>query len=352
MGDVARFVAQCVASGGILVAACALLIVPFVAWAALRCILPALRRMHGDPEWQAPLAAAAASIPGALLLLMAATVVIAGRSVVCTQTYTGRALFGAFAAFTLVSLVRASVRAIRRVREARALLSLTAAPSPRLARLAARSGIAVRELPDPRPFCALAGSFAPVAIVSSGTLAELSDDELRAALLHERGHARRRDQIVAAMVAFCADLLPLPARELIALYHDAREVAADRHALRGANAEDLAGALLAFARGQRAFAHLARLTGESGISERLRALLEARAVARASVPLRVAVVVALALVSIAGLNPVRAAAVSLATPAAHGAVPSEVRPAVGQKRGGRDRGCEQRRSASASSARA
>jgi Zn-dependent protease with chaperone function len=77
----------------------------------------------------------------------------------------------------------------------------------RLARLALRYGIRGRELPDVRPFCALAGVLAPISVVSSGTVAQLSDAELAAALLHERRHARRGDQVIAALVAFATDLL-------------------------------------------------------------------------------------------------------------------------------------------------
>ena len=321
MSDVQQFFSQCVASGGIFAATCALLITPAAAWLGVRCIVPSLRSMRGDPEWQAPLAAAAGIVPGVLLLSMAGTALVAGPFVACTNTFTGRALFGAFVVFTLASLVRASLRSVRRVRDARALLSLTIPASPRLAQLATSCGIAVRELPDRRPFCALAGTLRPVAIVSSGTLADLSDRELRAALLHERGHARRCDQLVAAVLAFTADLLPLPSCELVAMYGDARECAADRHALRAVRPDDLAGALLAVARGQRAFAHVAPLPGESGITRRLRILLEGPAASGVSAVPRVAVCVALLGVFAGGLNPVRAAAVALASPAAQAPAP-------------------------------
>jgi Zn-dependent protease with chaperone function len=304
--DVARFVSDCLTSGAVLYCTCGLLIVPFAAWLAVRGVVPLVRRMDGDPDWQAPLAAASVVVPAVLLLLMFATAIAAGFVAVCTRTYTGRLVFGTFIAVTAVLLVRALRQSVLRVRETRALLALTVAPSPQLQAVAAELGVAVRELPDGRPFCALVGALWPRVVVSSGTVAQLSPDELRAAVLHERGHARRGDHVVAAVLAFVVDLLPLPARELVALYREAREWAADRHALQGASPEDLAGALLTFTRTSHTFVHLASLDGERGVSLRLRALLDDSAHARVSVTARVAAVAALGAIFAAGLTPVEA----------------------------------------------
>jgi beta-lactamase regulating signal transducer with metallopeptidase domain len=196
---------------------------------------------------------------------------------------------------------------VLRIRETRALLALTVAPSPELRAVAAELGVALRELPDGRPFCALVGALAPRIVVSSGTVAQLSRAELRAAVLHERGHARRGDHAVAALLAFVVDVLPLPARELAGLYREAREWAADRHALQSASAVDLAGALLTFTRTANTFVHVAPLDGERGVSLRLRALLDDTARARVSVTARLAAVAALGTIFAAGLTPVEAA---------------------------------------------
>ncbi|HWT06696.1 MAG TPA: M56 family metallopeptidase [Xanthomonadales bacterium] len=311
MDDVARFVTDCITSGAVLYCTCALLIVPFAAWLAVRFVVPIVRRMDGDPEWQAPLAAAAAVVPALLLLLMFATAIAAGFVAVCTRTYTGRFVFGTFIVVTAALLVRALRQSLLRVRETRALLALTVAPSRELQAVAAELGVAMRELPDSRPFCALVAALSPHVVVSSGTVAQLSHDELRAAVLHERGHARRGDHVVAALLAFVVDVFPLPARELVALYREAREWAADRHALQGASAVDLAGALLTFTRTGHTFVHLAPLDGERGVSLRLRALLDDSANARVSVTARLAVVAALGAIFAAGLLPVHAAARTL-----------------------------------------
>jgi Zn-dependent protease with chaperone function len=308
--DVARFVADCVTSGAVLYSTCGLLVAPFAAWLAVRLVVPVVRRMDGDPEWQAPLAAASVAVPAALLLVMFVTALAAGSFAACTRTYTGRFVFGTFIVLTAVLLVRALWLSVLRIRETRALLALTVAPSPELHAIAAELGVAVRELPDARPFCALVG-LSPNVVVSSGTVAQLSGGELRAAVLHERGHARRGDHAVAALLAFVVDVLPLPARELVALYREAREWAADRHALRSASAVDLAGALLTFTRNGNTFVHLASLHGERGVSLRLRALLDDPARARISVLSRLAVVAALGAIFAGGLMPVKAAARTL-----------------------------------------
>ena len=309
MHDVARFVSDCVTSGAVLYSTCGLLVAPFAAWLAVRLVVPIVRRMDGDPEWQAPLAAASVALPAMILLLMFTTAIAAGSFAVCTRTYTGRFVFGTFIAVTAVLLVRALYESVLRIRETRALLALTVAPSPELHAVAAELGVPMRELPDGRPFCALVGALAPSVVVSSGTVAQLSHDELRAAVLHERGHARRGDHVVATVLAFVVDVLPLPARELVGLYRAAREWAADRHALQGASPEDLAGALLTFTRISRTFVQLAPLDGgERGVSLRLRALLDDSARGPVSVPARLAAVAALTAICAGGLMPVGAAA--------------------------------------------
>jgi Zn-dependent protease with chaperone function len=305
--DVARFVSDCITSGAVLYCTCALLIVPFAAWLAVRFVVPIVRRMGGDPEWQAPLAAASVVIPAVLLLIMFATAIAAGFVAVCARTYTGRFVFGTFIAVTAGLLVHALRQSVLRIRETRALLELTVAPSPELHAIAAELGVAVRELPDRRPFCALVGALSPSIVVSSGTVSQLSHGELRAAVLHERGHARRGDHVVAAVLAFVVDVLPLPARELVSLYREAREWAADRHALQGASPEDLAGALLTFTRTGHTFVHLASLDGERGVSLRLRALLDDFSHARISVTARLTAVAALGAIFVTGLTPVEAA---------------------------------------------
>jgi len=316
MADWTAFVAGCLSSGTMLLSACALLIVPIAAWAVIRSLVPMLHRMDADSLWQAPLAAAAAVVPGGLLLALGVAALASGFHSPCLETPQGRMLFAIVWTALAVSLLRAVVRTGRRHRESRSFIAASRASSGRLFAAAQRVGIAARELPDPVAFCALAGILHPVVVVSSGTVAELNDAELDAALLHERGHARRGDQVIAAVLTFLVDLLPLPATDLVVLYRQAREVAADQHALREASACDLAAALLAFARGQRTVAHTAALPGETGMRHRLQLLLREPVPAAIALHRRFIVVSILAVVTGAGLVPAGASTL-LAVPCDH-----------------------------------
>jgi Zn-dependent protease with chaperone function len=316
MGDFARFLVDCLSSGTMLLSACALLIVPVLAWGVIRLLIPTLRRMEADSAWQASLAASAAVIPGGLVLVLGSAALVSGLHSPCLQTQAGRALFALVGIAMVFSFVRATVLAMRRRREARALILVSSPPSPRLRWAADRAGVMVRELPHQQPFCALAGVRSSVVLVSTGTLSLLSDEELEAALLHERGHVRRGDQLVAAVLSFVVDLLPLPSADLVALYRDAREFAADEHALRTISPHDLAGALLTFARGQRAVANVARLQGETGLRRRLHLLLQGPRSAPVSVRSRSVVAFTLAAVLVAGLAPAVASMV-ITTPCEH-----------------------------------
>ncbi len=93
MREVIEFLAACWSTGMLLRSVCALVIVPALAWLALRAIAPHLSRLDSDPEWQAPLAAAAAAIPGALFVLLAVEAMIGGLAAACLETLVGRVLF-------------------------------------------------------------------------------------------------------------------------------------------------------------------------------------------------------------------------------------------------------------------
>lgn len=316
MDDLARFLAGCLASGTLLLSACALLIVPPLAWGTIRLLVPTLRRMEADSAWQASLAACAAVIPGGLILALGSAALITGLHSPCLETQAGRVLFAVVWTAMIFSFVRATVLATRRGREARALVRVSSPPSERLRLAGNRAGVMVRELPHTQLLCALVGIRRSVVVVSTATIPQLSDAELEAALLHERGHARRGDQVIAAVVAFVVELLPLPSADLVALYRDAREFAADEHALRTVSPHDLAGALLTFARGQRAVANVARLQGETSLRRRLHLLLHGPSSAPVSVRSRSVAAFTLAAVLVAGLTPA-AASVIMTTPCEH-----------------------------------
>jgi beta-lactamase regulating signal transducer with metallopeptidase domain len=132
----------------------------------------------------------------------------------------------------------------------------------------------------------------------------ISDEELRAALHHERAHLLHGDQMLAAACSFLVDLLPLPAADFVDAYRTARELAADQDAARATNAEALAGALIEFAKGHRVIAEAACLIDgrASATTQRLRVLLGKTASGRRVDPYRrVALALALAAIFIAGV---------------------------------------------------
>jgi len=141
----------------------------------------------------------------------------------------------------------AAWRTWRSSRNATQLLRIAQSPSPRLTKFADELGIAAVELPTDSPICAVAGFLKPRVLLSRGALARLSDQELRAALAHERAHLRRRETFREGVAAFLNRCTILPVPSALKLYRDTREFAADCEAAREVPPLTLAGVLLAFA---------------------------------------------------------------------------------------------------------
>jgi Zn-dependent protease with chaperone function len=114
-------------------------------------------------------------------------------------------------------------------------------------------------------------------VVSAGALLELEDDELAAALAHERAHIRRRHRFILIYAGLCgaiARVLPETRTALDELaFHLERD--ADRAALAGAaDREALAGALRKASRAPRRANRLVVALGGSRVEERVREILE------------------------------------------------------------------------------
>ena len=278
MNEIAVFFAQCAHSKAILDSLCALVVIPPAAWVVSRLLATQILRMVDDPAWQAPYAAVAASLPGALFLVLSVFALVLGRSTTCWTMPGGRIVFTAIALVAVLAIVRAVCLAIARGSDLRRLVRLSNPASLRLRELASSGGLRAREVRDDTPVCALVGVLAPIVLVSSGALRALRDEELRAALLHEQAHTRHGDQIIALCLAFFADLLPLPAGDLIETYKLARELSADRSAAQTAGNDALASALIRFAKTGRALAGATGFSGsaQSNVVSRLAALLEDR----------------------------------------------------------------------------
>ena len=273
MSDLGAFLAACMSSPALLTSACALIVVPTLAWLAVCSLAPALSRMVDDPGWQAPLAAAAAAMPGMLFLIVGAATLRGGWDSACLQFVTGKVLYGAIAALTTFGLVRAIVLAAVRVRDVMRLLQQSSPPSARIRTVADAAGVRIREIAADGPVMLLAGFLSPTVLVSADALGRVNDAELLAAIRHEAAHSQRGDLLCAAFVTLIADLVPLPVANFIALYWRAREFAADAHAARSTDPCDLASALLALARPSAVSASIAAFADAGTVRERLEVLL-------------------------------------------------------------------------------
>lgn len=248
MSDAAAYFAACISSWSLLTSACALLVVPTLAWCIVMASTRTLRAMDADPRWQAPLSAAAALLPGVLFLFIGAMTLREGWHSDCLRFATGRVLYGAIIATTVFGLLRAIVLACKRHSEIGGLLALAEDAGVREQGIAQRCGLGVRRVFSTAPFVLLAGIRHPVIIISTEALQRLDDAQLDAAIHHEAAHFRHGDQLAAAVVTFIGDMLPLPVAPLVALYRRAREFAADEAASHEADRGALASALIALAR--------------------------------------------------------------------------------------------------------
>lgn len=134
----------------------------------------------------------------------------------------------------------------------------------------------IGESPTPEAFTA--GYLRPWVGLSEGLLARLDQEELRAVLLHELAHLRRRDPLRLLLVRFLRDFLWfLPvAQSLSSTFTDATEEAADDWAAhRRANPLSLASAIVKAAQGSLGPgpAGMAALHGALSIEDRVERLL-------------------------------------------------------------------------------
>jgi Zn-dependent protease with chaperone function len=183
-------------------------------------------------------------------------------------------LYGAITVLTVFGLLRAIVLAARRQREIAGLFAIAEAPRAREQRIAPHCNMRVRRVLSDAPFILLAGIRRPVVLISTEALQRLDDAQLGAAIHHEAAHFRHGDQLVAAIVTFIGDMIPLPVGPLVALYRRAREFAADQAASCNAEPDTLASALLALARASAAMPVAAAAFAEpASVRARLLALL-------------------------------------------------------------------------------
>lgn len=303
MADLLGFLRDCAASGTLIGSLCGLLFIPFLTWLGVRALAPFIHRMRDDVAWQAPLAAIAATIPGAMFLVLGIVGLVGASSAGCLNFVWGRVLFGAIAALLSFALCRAGVRAYERSSQVRKLIDISQAASVDVEAIAERCGVRLRVLSYRDTFCALVESRKPLVLISRGSLDRLTQEELAAALRHERAHAVRRDLVLAAALSFFADLLPLPARDLVETYSTARESAADEFAVRHCDRATLASAIIAVATTGRTTAVAALAEDARSLRQRVVTLLNASAERAAPDRRRVVVAASLAFIVMLSLAP-------------------------------------------------
>lgn len=168
------------------------------------------------------------------------------------------------------------VRATRRL--SAALTARRLGPPLRLVEAAQSVGLEGRVVlvDTPGPFSLTYGMIRPRVAISAGLLEVLDPDELSAVLVHEAHHVRSADpQKVVVARTLCRALFVLPAvAALVQRYLTARELEADRRAVRAVGVANLAGALLKATAGRSPLSGgaAAGLVGDSCLELRLQQL--------------------------------------------------------------------------------
>ncbi len=265
ISQVLLVIVQCVLSGAIFTSLCAAIVIPSLAWLGVRSLGPTIVAMHDDRRRQAADAATAAAIPGTLFLVLASFGLAVGSKSPCLGMPAGRALYGLLIVLVIFAFVRAAIRALVRKRQLAALVR-GALPARGAAETFARAiGVTLYELPDHSSCSIFAAKTSHVAVyISTLALQRFNEDELRAALYHERAHIERRDHVTASWLYFLTDLVPYPVGDLVDLYRFSREFCADENAVFHVERTALASALLCVARGQAPHA----TTGAMAFAER------------------------------------------------------------------------------------
>ena len=181
--------------------------------------------------------------------------------------------YGPLSVILLLSL-RSAVLLYWRGRRLSKLCALAVEPSPRLERMGRDLGICIYEIPVRASICMVAGWLRPRVLVSMGTLESFTDDELRAALLHERAHLRRGDTRWSGLIHFVSELGAWPVKRALAVYRQGRELLADREAASSVGGAAFASVLVRFAKDSTPIPYAETLADRDGLDQRVRHLLD------------------------------------------------------------------------------
>lgn len=251
---------------------------------------PALAALISDRTARQLPRAAAMSLPAALLAaapgLAAIAVIVQAIDLGPVITWRGVVTHWITPLAAGALAVWALARACARQAEVGRLFAASTSPSDRLARAAARLGLRARQLASDEKECFVAGVLRPTVFVSRGALRRLNDEELEAALCHERAHVEGRDTAWLMTLSLLRDLAPFGRGVALEAFRAARETRADRCAAASAGPLSLAGALVALATPTAAVAAVLPMARGDSLRWRMQALLDGEA-ATASAPGRI-----------------------------------------------------------------
>lgn len=244
----------------------------FVAPAAASLISDRTARLVPQTPAGAWPAAALAAIPG----LVGIAVIWQAINIGTVLTWRGAVIHWLTPPVAAALVAYAMFRAVQRQREVARLFASARPASGVLACASRQLGLRVREIPNDTRDCFVAGVLRPTVFVSTGALAQLGEEELRAALCHERAHAKAFDTLSLTLLALLRDFAPWGRGVALDAFRAAREAAADRAAAHSAGSINLAAALLILARpgsGVSGAAVLPMARGDS-LRRRMQALLD------------------------------------------------------------------------------
>lgn len=222
-------------------------VVPLFVAGLLRPALALIEGMPAGARAQRQLAFLASVLPGVVFWCA----LLSGTHVMPTVALHSFACAVHCAILTLVGAIvplRACIPFIGQRAQFAQLFEFCRPLSVKLKRAASELGIPVCEIATVEPLCCIAGIINPRLLVSTGAVQMLSDQELRAALLHESAHLRRHETLWVSLATLLnrSSLLTVP--RALKVFRDAGEYAADREAARDSNPLDLASALLRLGR--------------------------------------------------------------------------------------------------------
>lgn len=271
-------------------------VLPLIGWLLSRRVHSRVEGTSIAPLWKERFGLLLVSLPGAIMLSLGASAILTLRHAEFQTPFCVFVFVGPILLLTAASS-QALYKAFRRAAFLKALYKSTVPPSPLLLQVANEVRVPTRQFNSEEFVCVVAGVFRPVVIISTGAVARLSKEELRAVLQHERGHLMRRDTLWASIITFVAECGVLPSAAGLGAYRRARELLTDQLTIASTDRFVLASALIKSARSlsPSRFSYAETFATKDFLPERIRILTdtERRTAAYSAPPLSEFLLIAL-----------------------------------------------------------